>query len=59
LSEEDGIVGAYSQLLFEVSELHNKLNTLTWLVNEVEADHDELAPGSFASAEQLFTSMGI
>jgi hypothetical protein len=59
LSDDDGVVESYSRLLFEVTELHNKLNTMTWLVREIEADHDEVMPGSFSSAEELLASMGV
>ncbi|WP_028103777.1 hypothetical protein [Pseudoduganella violaceinigra] len=59
LTDDDGIVEAYARLLAEVSDLHNKVNTMAWLVREIEADRDTVMPGSFADVEELFEAMGV
>jgi hypothetical protein len=59
LTDEDGIVDAYALLLTEVAALHDKLNTLSWLIREQEADQDKTMPGEFTDAEDLFAAMGV
>lgn len=59
LTEEDGIVDGYALLLTEIAALHDKLNTLSWIIREQEADQDRLLPGEFTSAEDLFAAMGV
>lgn len=59
LNDDDGIVDAYTRLLGEVSDLHNRINTMAWLVREIEADRDDVLPGSFSSADALFAAMGV
>lgn len=59
LKEEDGIVEGYALLLMEVAALHDKLNTLAWIIREQEADHDRTMPGEFEDAEDLFAAMGV
>ena len=57
LHDEDGIVDAFSSLEDEAAELHNKLNTLAWLVGESIADTQTPMEGEFTSAAALFASM--
>lgn len=59
LVEDDGVVEAYAALLTGLSELHDKLNTLSWILREDEADHDQALPGSFSNADDLFAAMGV
>lgn len=59
LTDEDGIVEAYALLLADVASLHDKLNTLSWIIREREADQDKTLPGEFTTADDLFASMGI
>lgn len=59
LTEEDGIVEGYSLLLMEVAALHDKLNTLAWIIREQEADQDKTMPGEFSNADDLFAAMGV
>lgn len=48
-----------SALISEAATLHNNLNTLSWLVGEDQADHDETLPGAFTNADDLFKAMGV
>ncbi|THC39418.1 hypothetical protein [Massilia sp. Mn16-1_5] len=59
LTEEDGIVDGYALLLTEVAALHDKLNTLSWIIREQEADQDKMVPGEFSNADDLFAAMGV
>ena len=59
LTDEDGVVDAYALLLTEVAALHDKLNTLSWVIREQEADSDNLMPGKFDDADDLFAAMGV
>jgi hypothetical protein len=59
LEDEDGIVDAYALLLTEMAVLHEKLNTMCWLLREHEADNDETLPGVFSNADGLFEAMGV
>ncbi len=59
LSDEDGVVEAYALLLTEVAALHDKLNTLCWIIREQEADQDVKLSGEFSSADDLFAAMGV
>lgn len=59
LHEEDGVVEGYAYLLSEVADLHDKLNTLAWIIREQEAEQDKAVPGTFSNAEDLFASMGV
>ncbi|MBD8531523.1 MULTISPECIES: hypothetical protein [unclassified Massilia] len=59
LTEEDGIVDGYALLLTEVASLHDKLNTLSWIIREQEADQDKMMPGEFTDADDLFAAMGV
>lgn len=59
LEDEDGVVEAYALLLTEIAALHDKLNTMCWLLREHEADNDEVLPGVFSSADDLFAAMGV
>ncbi len=42
-----------------MASLHNKLDSLCWLVGESQADQDETLPGSFSNADDLFKAMGV
>lgn len=59
LTEEDGIVIAFENLVESISTLHNNLNSLSWLIGELEADGDSELPGTYSSAKQLFEAMGV
>lgn len=59
LEDEDGVVDAYALLLAELAALHDRLNTMCWLLREQEADHDEVLPGVFSNADDLFAAMGV
>jgi len=59
LDEEDGVVEAYAMLLTEIAALHEKLNSLAWLVREQEADQDVAMPGIYSDADDLFAAMGV
>jgi hypothetical protein len=41
-------------LVDATASLHDKVNTLCWLVGESQADRDEILPGKFNSADDLF-----
>ncbi|MDQ1832261.1 hypothetical protein [Massilia scottii] len=45
--------------LEQLASLHDKLNTLCWLIREHEADQDRVVAGVFSSADDLFTAMGV
>lgn len=55
----DAIAQAYEALLEVVSVLHNSLNALAWLIGEQIAETDRVLPGTFQTAEDLFSSMGV
>ncbi|MCY0910822.1 hypothetical protein OTB17_03830 [Massilia sp. H27-R4] len=59
LCDDDGVVEAYAVLLTELASLHDKLNTLCWIIGEQDADKDETLPGEFSSADDLFAAMGV
>lgn len=59
LDEDDGVVEAYALLLTETAALHEKLNTLAWLIREQEADQDIALPGVYSNADDLFEAMGV
>jgi hypothetical protein len=59
LNDEDGIVEGYALLLTEVASLHDKLNTLAWIIREQEADQDNELPGRFEDVDDLFATMGV
>lgn len=59
LDDDDGVVEAYAMLLTELAALHEKLNTLAWIIREHEADQDEAIPGVFSNADDLFAAMGV
>lgn len=59
LQEDDGVVDAYAHLLAEVAVLHERLNTLYWIIREQEADQDITLPGEFSDADDLFAAMGV
>lgn len=59
LVEDDGVVEAYAVLLTGLVELHDKLNTLSWIIREDEADQDQTLEGSFENADDLFAAMGM
>ncbi|HWW72315.1 MAG TPA: hypothetical protein VN089_20440 [Duganella sp.] len=59
LAAPDGIAEAYEALLEVVSALHNSLNALAWIIGEQIAETDRVLPGTFNTAEDLFSSMGI
>jgi hypothetical protein len=48
-----------TRLINETASLHDKINTLCWLIGENQADQDETLPGRFSSADDLFTAMGV
>lgn len=55
----DGIVEAYEALLAVLAALHNGLNALAWIIGEQIAETDNVLPGSFSSADDLFSAMGV
>ncbi|MYM65387.1 hypothetical protein GTP45_00885 [Pseudoduganella sp. FT55W] len=57
LSDEDGIVEAFARLADEAAELHNKLNTLAWLIGESIADGETPIEQEFTSADALFAAL--
>lgn len=59
LVDEDGVVDAYALLLTEIAALHDKLNTLCWIIGEQQADQDVTLPGVFSNADDLFAAMGV
>jgi hypothetical protein len=59
LSDDDGVVEGYAYLLSEVADLHDKLNTLAWIIREQEAEQDKAMPGVFSNVDELFSSMGV
>jgi hypothetical protein len=59
VNEDGEVAQAYALLLTEVAALHNKLNTLYWIIREQEADQDRTLPGEFSSADELFAAMGV
>lgn len=59
LAAQDAIAQAYDALLELVSALHNSLNALAWLIGEQIAETDRVLPGTFNTAEDLFSSMGV
>ncbi|MET0858791.1 MAG: hypothetical protein ABWY27_18745 [Telluria sp.] len=46
-------------LIDATASLHDKVNTLCWLVGESQADRDEKLPGKFSSADDLFNALGV
>lgn len=59
LDDDDGVSEGYANLLGQVADLHDKLNTLSWIIREQEAEQDKAVPGVFSNAEDLFASMGV
>jgi hypothetical protein len=59
LCDEDGVVDGYCQLLETLANLHRSLNDLCWAIGENSADHDNVLPGEFGSADDLFAAMGV
>lgn len=59
LTVESDIVKAYDALLELAASLHNSLNALAWIIGEQIAETDSILPGSFDSAEDLFSAMGV
>lgn len=59
LTADDRVVEAYAQLLTIAAALHDKLNTLCWIIGEQQADQDRKLPGSFTNASDLFSAMGV
>jgi len=57
LHDEDGVVEAFASIQEEAAELHNKLNTLAWLIGEGIADTQKPLEGEFTSAADLFATM--
>jgi hypothetical protein len=55
----DDIVEDYDALLVALASLHNSFNALAWEIGEHDAETDVLAPGSFGSADDLFTAIGV
>jgi hypothetical protein len=47
----------HAHLLNEVASLHEKINTLYWMVREQEADRDKTLPGEFANPDDLFSAL--
>jgi hypothetical protein len=50
---------ACAPVLTEVASLHDKLNTLCWMIRELEADQDKTLPGEFHDPDDLFAAMGV
>ncbi len=46
-------------LIDATASLHDKVNTLCWLVGESQADQDQTLPGKFSSADDLFNALGV
>lgn len=59
LSDEDGVVDAYDQLLDTIADTHNVMNELCWVVGEQAAEYDKPLEGEFESADDLFKAMGV
>ena len=59
LTVERDIVKAYDALLELAASLHNSLNALGWIIGEQIAESDSILPGSFESAEDLFSALGV
>jgi len=59
LTDEDGVVESYARLSTEAAILHDRLNTLAWLIGEHEADQEHPLSGSYANAEDLFAALGV
>jgi hypothetical protein len=59
-SEHRGKIGkVHAHLMNEVASLHEKINTLYWIIREQEADRDKTLPGEFSNPDDLFTAMGV
>lgn len=55
----EGSAEAYEALLAVLASLHNSLNALAWIIGEQMAEIDNALPGSFNSADDLFSAMGV
>jgi len=55
----EGIAEAHEALLAVLASLHNSLNALAWIIGEQMAEIDTALPGSFNSADDLFSAMGV
>ena len=59
LKEMGRIVESYNALLEQVAAFYNNVNSLAWIIGEHIAEFDEVAPGSFADAQELFKAIGV
>lgn len=59
LTGKADIVESYNALLEQVAAFYNKVNSLAWIIGEDIAEFDEVAPGSFADAQELFKAIGV
>lgn len=59
LNADDGIVEAYAHLLDGIAALHDKLNTLCWIIREEEAERDTTHSETFTDVNSLFASIGV
>lgn len=55
----EGVEEDRTRLLNELAEMHNKLNTIAWLIGEIESDNSGSLPGSYDSAEKMFAAIGL
>lgn len=55
--DDDCIVEAFASLVDEVAELHNKFNTLAWLIGEGIADQEKPLPGKYTNAEDVIAAL--
>ena len=57
LLDEDGIVDAYADLINGVAILHNRLNTLSWVIGEHNADFDKPTGKAYTDVDAMFADM--
>lgn len=57
LLDKDGIVDAYACLIDGVATLHNRLNTLSWIIGEHNADFDKPTGKAYTDVDAMFADM--
>ena len=59
VSDEDGVLEAFDQVIDAFAQAHDALEDLAECLAEIDADFDAPGPTTYANADEMFSALGL